>query len=120
MILWLTGNTEAGKTTIARKLCGKNTVLLDGDDLRNVWPGFGYSKEDRWENCLRVARLAKLIESQGLAVVVAVICPYENLRVVVENICGCKFIYVPGGKEGAEFPYEVPTNPVLTTEEKNL
>ena len=114
MIIWFTGNTQSGKTTIAKRLQGSNTILLDGDEMRTIWTDLSLSKEDRWEQSLRVARLAKLIESQGYAVIVSVICPFENLRREIETITGCKFIYVPGGKEGEEYPYEIPLNPVMT------
>ncbi len=108
MILWITGNTGAGKTTLARKLAGKNTIVLDGDELRSVWPGLGFGEDDRWLNNQRTARLAKLIENQGYAVIVAMICPYKDLRTEVRGLCGCKFIYLPGGKRGEEWPYEIP------------
>jgi adenylylsulfate kinase len=114
MILWLTGNSDSGKTTLAKKLMSKNTVLLDGDVTRTVWPGLTMSKEDRWEQGLRNARLAVMLESQGFTVVVSVIAPYENLRREIETICGCKWIYVEGGETGSEYPYEIPSNPAIT------
>ena len=117
MILWVTGNTGSGKTTLAKRLVGKNTVLLDGDEMRaTINRGLGLTKKDRWENNIRIARLAKLLEDQGFVVIVSVICPYEALRREVETITGCKWIYVPGGKEGEEFPYEVPGFPVIKVE----
>ena len=120
MILWLTGNTGSGKTTLSKRLQGKNVILLDGDELRVVWPGLGLEKESRIEQNLRAARLAKLLESQGFAVVVAVICPYEDLRDKIRRICNCLFIYLPGGKEGEEYPYEVPKKPDLVFDRQSL
>lgn len=108
MILWITGNTGAGKTTLAKRLTGKNTVVLDGDDLRKVWPGLGLTESDRREQCMRVARLAKLLEGQGFAVLVAVIAPYEDLRRDIQTLTGCKFIYIEGGLSGPDHPYEPP------------
>lgn len=113
MILWLTGNSGSGKTTLAKKLAGKNTVTLDGDQTRTIWPGLSFSKQDRWEQGLRNARLAKMLEGQGFAVIVSVIAPYEDLRREIETICGCKWIYLEGGKSGEDYPYEVPSNPVI-------
>ena len=117
MILWLTGQTQSGKTTLARKLASgsKNTVVLDGDELREVWPGLKLSKEDRWEQNLRVARLAKLLESQGLTIIVSVIAPFEDLRREIETICGCKFIHLDNNNftYDCNKPYEKPHNPII-------
>jgi adenylylsulfate kinase-like enzyme len=109
MIIWLTGNTGAGKTTLAKALCrGDRTILLDGDEMRNsISRELGFKKEDRYESCIRVARLAKLLETQGYAVIVAVIAPYEDLREKIREITNCVFVWLPTGKEATEeFPYE--------------
>lgn len=114
MILWITGNTQSGKTTLAKKLMGKNTILLDGDEMRaTVNRSLGLTTVDRWENNIRIARLAKLLEEQGFSIIVAVICPYKALRRAVETITGCKWIYIPGGKKGREYPYEIPEYPII-------
>jgi adenylylsulfate kinase-like enzyme len=113
MILWLTGNSGSGKTTLARSLADKNTVILDGDITRTIWPGLTMSKEDRWTQGLRNARLAAMLENQGFVVIVSIIAPYADLRKEITNICGCKWIYLPGGKEGAHYPYEIPSDPEI-------
>jgi len=76
--------------------------------MRGIWTDLGFSKEDRCEQNVRVARLAKMLDGQGLDVVVSVICPYADLRKVVKKITNCKFIYVEGGKEGEDYPFEKP------------
>jgi adenylylsulfate kinase-like enzyme len=107
MITWITGNSGAGKTWLARQLQRPGVVWLDGDDVRGIWPQLGFSREDRWENNLRTARLAKLLESQGYDVVVSTICPYRDLRVEIGRLTRCKFIYVTGGEPASdEYPYE--------------
>jgi len=117
MITWLTGNTGAGKTAFSKEFKRESIhedrlIILDGDEVREVWPDIGLSKEDRWENNLRVARLAALLHLQGFEVVVAVICPYEKLRQEVQEICACRFIYMPDGHTAdEEHPYEVPSSP---------
>ncbi len=120
MILWLTGNSQSGKTTLARRLARgqKNTIILDGDRLRQIWPGLGLSKEDRWEQNLRAARLAKELDEQGLCVIVAVIAPYEDLRREIDTICGCNFIHIDHNKfpDDASRPFEPPSNPVITVQ----
>lgn len=120
MIFWLTGNTGAGKTTLAKQMADAKTVILDGDDMRYIWQDLTMSKEHRIEQNLRVARLAKSIEKQGFTVIVAVICPYESLRKEVKEITDCMFIYLPYGRENTkEFPYEIPKHSDLIHRRKN-
>ncbi len=117
MILWLTGNTQAGKTTLAKKLMGKNTINLDGDDLRGVWAA-DLTPEGRRQHCMQVAKLAALLESQGFAIIVSVIAPFEDLRRDIQTLTGCNFVYIPGGKEGKEYPYEIPEHPVMVVDKE--
>ena len=106
MITWITGNSGAGKTRLAKALIEKyGGVLLDGDDMRTIWK-LGFSREDRWENNLRIAKLAKILDGQGFEMIIATICPYRNLRDEVQKITNCKFIFVEGGKTGENYPYE--------------
>lgn len=84
----------------------KHEVILDGDAMRAVWAGLGFTKEDRWEHNMRVARMAKELEDQGFDIIVATICPYRDLRADVQRITRCRFIYLEGGKEGKDYPYE--------------
>ena len=76
--------------------------------MRGIWTDLGLGKKDRWEQNLRVARLAKMLADQGFNVVVAVICPYKKLRAEVKRITNCKFIYIEGGEKGRQYPYERP------------
>jgi len=115
MIIWIIGNTKSGKTTLAKKFIGKNTILLDGDEMRvTINKDLGFSKEDRKENNMRIARLAKLLESQGFTIIVSTICPYEDLRREIKIMLDCKFIYVTGGLVGEQYPFEIPTDVILT------
>ncbi|RKZ63425.1 MAG: adenylyl-sulfate kinase, partial [Candidatus Parabeggiatoa sp. nov. 3] len=78
-VLWITGLSGAGKTTIARAtqdiLRSKSvcTVLLDGDQVRNVVKdeSCGHDQANRLKNAYRISRLAKMIAEQGLVVIVA-------------------------------------------------
>ena len=115
MITWIFGNTQTGKTTLAEAIKTSepsfpymNAVFLDGDNMRGIWTDLKLSKEDRWEQNMRVARLAKMLGDQGFNVVVSVICPYKQLRKEVKKITNCKFIYIEGGKEGKEYPFDKP------------
>ncbi len=110
MIVWFTGNTGSGKSSAALDGAGgryKGGLVLDGDELREVWPGLGFSGDDRREQCLRVARLAKLLASMGYPVNVAVIAPYRELRAEIHELTGCEFVYLYGGHApDATYPYE--------------
>jgi len=108
-IFWITGNSGAGKTTLAKWMNKdrRDTVILDGDYVRQIWPGLGFSKEDREENNLRVARLALFMSLQGVTVIVSTICPFAELRKRIKEMTGCRFIYLSGGKAPTKkYPYE--------------
>lgn len=114
-IVWLTGNTGAGKSSLAYPL-GKRlkAIVLDGDELRkSISVDLGFSKKDRDEHNMRVARLAKLLQTQGYNVVVAVIAPFQSTRDKITRLIAPLWVYVKGGAVGKDKPYEVPKNPDL-------
>ena len=87
MIIWLTGLSGAGKTTIAKNLERLllaqqfNVELLDGDVIRtNLSKGLGYTQEDRDTNIRRVGFVAQLLSRNGVIVIVATISPYRKVR----------------------------------------
>lgn len=112
MITWLIGNTGAGKTTFAeklRKMSGENCIVLDGDEMRKVWTDLSLEKQDRREQNLRLARLAVNLHAQGFYIIVASICPFNDLRREVKAITGCMFMYLEGGHPvDSEHPFEIP------------
>ena len=86
-VLWFTGLSAAGKTTIANVVApeleqrGCLVELLDGDVVRtHLSKGLGYSKEDRDINIARIGWVASRIARAGAAVVVSAISPYEEMR----------------------------------------
>lgn len=108
-MIWITGNSGSGKTTIAKELCKHipNSIHLDGDVLREVWTDLGLSKDDRWEQNMRAASLAFMLESQGYMVVLSLICPYIKLREEIEKDFKVTWIKLRGGKSPSkEYPYE--------------
>lgn len=95
MIIWIRGKRKSGKTALAKELCLKmKAINLDGDEMRqSISTDLGFSDEDRFKNNIRVALLAKVLERQGIDVVVSTICPdIGTLREDVFNITGCKYI----------------------------
>lgn len=98
MIIWIFGKSGSGKTTLANKISRGKWTILDADAMRKtISKDLGFSKEDRWENNLRIAKLARELDRLGNDIVVATICPYRDLRKDVEEITGCVFIYLKGG-----------------------
>jgi len=86
-VVWLTGLSGAGKSTIAnlveKKLhsLGRHTYLLDGDNVRHgLNRDLGFTEEDRVENIRRVAEVAKLMADAGLIVITAFISPFRAER----------------------------------------
>jgi bifunctional enzyme CysN/CysC len=86
-ILWFTGLSGAGKSTIANLVekrlhaDGRQTYLLDGDNVRHgLNKDLGFTNEDRVENIRRVAEVAKLMVDAGLIVLVSFISPFRSER----------------------------------------
>ncbi len=86
-IIWLTGLSGAGKSTIANLVerslhdQGCHTYLLDGDNVRHgLNKDLGFTASDRAENIRRIAEVAKLMVDAGLIVIVAFISPFATER----------------------------------------
>jgi len=83
-VLWFTGLSGSGKSTIANELAkelyalGRHVYVLDGDNLRlGLNKDLGFAKEDRAENVRRVSEVAKLMMDAGLIVIVALVSPFR-------------------------------------------
>jgi adenylyl-sulfate kinase len=92
-LLWFTGLSASGKSTLAHELeahlFGKNirSYVLDGDNVRNgLNRDLGLSPEDRKENIRRIAEVAKLMVDAGLLVFAAFITPYRESREFARNL----------------------------------
>ncbi len=86
-VLWLTGLSGAGKSTIANAIAprlyerGHRVDVLDGDEVRkNLCQELGFSREDRDTNIARIGYVAGKLAKHGVAVVVAAISPYREAR----------------------------------------
>jgi adenylyl-sulfate kinase len=90
-VVWLTGLSGAGKSTIAMeletqlKIYGVNTCILDGDVLRaGLNKDLGFDEGSRTENIRRAAEVSKLLLNSGITVIAALISPYAKDR---KNAC---------------------------------
>ena len=92
-VLWFTGLSGAGKSTIAGALeiklaeLGYHTYLLDGDNVRHgLCQDLGFSDHDRQENIRRIGELSKLMADAGLIVLSAFISPHRAERQMVREL----------------------------------
>ena len=92
-IIWLTGLSGAGKSTVADLLeqklnkQDKHTFLLDGDNLRHTLnQDLGFSDDDRNENIRRIGHVGKLMVDAGLIVIASFISPFEKQRKLTREL----------------------------------
>lgn len=95
LVVWMTGLSGAGKTTIAQEVerllveQGVGSYVLDGDELRRgLNSDLGFSPEDRKANIRRVTHVAKLFRNAGLITLVSLISPYEESRRLARETIG--------------------------------
>ncbi len=115
-VVWLTGLSGAGKSTIANLVekrlhaLGRHTYLLDGDNVRHgLNKNLGFTEEDRVENIRRVAEVAKLMVDAGLIVLTAFISPFRAERRMAREIL-----------EGGEFIEVFVDTPLAVAEERDV
>jgi len=94
-VIWLTGLSGAGKTTLAKYLekelasRGYLTQILDGDNIRTgINNNLGFSPEDRYENIRRIAEVSKLFLHCGIITINCFISPTEEIRNMARHIIG--------------------------------
>lgn len=149
-VIWLTGLSGSGKSTIAGhvydalKNRGLKVEHLDGDLVRDVFPRTGFSKEERDRHIRRIGFLASMLEKNGVFVVASFIAPYKESREFVRQRCiNYQEIYLstpldvceqrdPKGLyekvrkgeiknfTGIDDPYEIPENPFLDLDTSNM
>jgi bifunctional enzyme CysN/CysC len=94
-VLWLTGLSGAGKSTIANLIekrltaSGRHTYLLDGDNVRHgLNKDLGFTAQDRVENIRRIAEVSRLMVDAGLIVLVSFISPFRSERRMARALFG--------------------------------
>lgn len=142
LVLWLTGLSASGKTTLSKAFAEKYSSviklkILDGDEIRKSYPDLGFNKADRLLHLKRIRELAAEFESEGYTVIVAAITPYAESRRAARDLCKSYYeVYIstplsvcikrdPKGLykkalnneisqfTGVSDPYEEPVNPDL-------
>ncbi|MBU0498388.1 MAG: adenylyl-sulfate kinase [Candidatus Thermoplasmatota archaeon] len=100
VVLWFTGLSGSGKSTIANEVAyalhkkGKLTYILDGDNIRHgLNKDLGFSPEDREENIRRISEVAHLFADAGLITLTAFISPYRKDRDYCRTLVGAGRFY---------------------------
>jgi len=149
-VLWFTGLSGSGKSTIADRVArelrrrGADVELLDGDTLRSIFPNTGYTKAARIEHVQRVGYMASLLEKHGVVVIATFVSPYREARRFVRRLCrnfieiyvstplgicearDVKGLYAKARRgeirnfTGISDPYEVPQKPEITVNTTRL
>jgi len=149
-VLWFTGLSGSGKSTIAVRVHqelqrrGIDVEYIDGDALREVFPKTGFTREEREEHLRRTGYMASRLAAHGVTVIASFVSPYRESREFIRRLCP-KFaeIYVATPLEecerrdvkglyararkgeirnftGIDDPYEVPENPELSLDTRSL
>ncbi len=110
-VLWMTGLSGSGKSTIAHRLerelllSGHSVLVLDGDTLRHgLNKDLGFSQEARRENLRRAGEVTRVMLEAGMIVIASFISPLRAERDMARRICGSKFfeVYVQASLEDCE------------------
>ncbi len=149
-VVWLTGLSGSGKSTIAAALVARvqavwpRVELLDGDALRAALPPAGFGRDEREAHVLRAGYLASRLEHHGVFVVCALISPYAASRDRVRRMCrrfievhvatpldecerrDVKGLYARARRgdlrqfTGVDDPYEAPVRPEVTIDTRRV
>lgn len=148
-VLWFTGLSGSGKTTIAYlvgerlQAAGRAVEFLDGDAIREIFPATGFTRPERDSHIRRVGFVASRLERHGVTVVASLVSPYEESRRFVRGLCrnfveifvatpleecerrDVKGLYARARRgeirhfTGLDDPYEPPSRPELSLETRD-
>ena len=110
MVYWITGRKNSGKTTLAYRLKKQipDSVVLDGGKVREVWSA-GFSDEERFAHLSRITKMAKILENEGITVIIACISPRKAWREQFQKeFDECLEICLPFGHLWENTYYEEP------------
>ena len=100
-VVWIEGLPSSGKTTVSRALAeriraaGRRVEILDGDEVRHMFsPELGYTRKDREFHARRVSYVARMLARNDVAVLVAMITPYETSRQAARSGVGERYVEV--------------------------
>ena len=149
-VLWFTGLSGSGKSTIAERVRrelerrGVAVEYIDGDALREVFPRTGFTRDEREEHLRRTGYMASRLAAHGVTVVASFVSPYRESREFIRRLCpGFLEIFVATPLEecerrdvkglyararrgeirnftGIDDPYEPPEHPELTLDTRAL
>lgn len=150
VVIWLTGLSGSGKTTIARwaaerlRQDGHRVEQLDGDAIRRIFPNTGFTRAERDAHVKWAGYVASRLEHHGVSVVATFVSPFEEARRFVRGLCSnfvevflnpplsiceerdVKGLYAKARRgeitqfTGIDDPYEPPSRPELTLDTSTL
>ena len=97
MIIHLIGQPGSGKTTLAKELARDivtNTMLIDGDDIREIFNNKDYSEEGRRRNLTNAYNIARFLDAKGITPILSLVSPFEDLREELKSVADVREIYV--------------------------
>ena len=149
-VLWFTGLSGSGKSTIAARVHeelvrrGVRVEYIDGDALRAVFPNTGFTRAERDEHLRRTGYMASRLEAHGITVIASFVSPYRDSRDFIRKLCrefieiyvatpleecerrDVKGLYARARRgeipnfTGISDPYEAPEHPELTLDTRVL
>ena len=149
-VLWFTGLSGSGKSTIAVRVHeellrrGVDVEYIDGDALREVFPNTGFTRAEREDHLRRTGYMASRLAAHGVTVVASLVSPYRASRELIRTLCrefveiyvatpleecerrDVKGLYARARRgeiknfTGIDDPYEPPEHPELTLDTRAL
>lgn len=126
MIINLTGQAGAGKTSIAKELLKiiPNSINIDGDEIRDIFNNKDYSENGRRNNINNAYNIALFLEAKGFNPIISLISPYKDLREDLKNKTSVLEFYVytteiRGREDFFAKDYQKPTERFMPTNTTN-